>query len=375
LAGYIFSLNNVESLHSCIRDGIYSTILSPPNGRAWGIHHEGTFADYLSMKPGDNVYFFIKRNIYGIGEMVNVGGDCKYLNYPGATQPTIADYSSIADKMILNYSADNLNNRCLCFFKPSPNFFTQGIDMDDVLASNPRSFRILRAFWKLSFIKIDDEENKALRDIILKRNEQFIYSPEGSFTYQDSLQNSSLGIINEDYTISSSEMLCNASSGDNIRHEMAIEAGLIDILTTQRHPSLGKWDYISHQVIASPFKAIDYMDKMDIFGYKYIPGFDTISKYLLIEIKKDTVSTSAINQIMKYVDWINQEYAFGDYSMISAFLVGYDFSDDVISYRDATCIRNFMKGARPSVPVAWKAVTLLKYSYNNDTKSLDLIEV
>ncbi|WP_400246667.1 hypothetical protein AB3U99_07445 [Niallia sp. JL1B1071] len=46
--------------------------------------------------------------------------------------------------------------------------------MDDVLASNPDKFRILRAFWKVSFIKIDDEENKALRDIILKRNEEHL---------------------------------------------------------------------------------------------------------------------------------------------------------------------------------------------------------
>ena len=36
--------------------------------------------------------------------------------------------------------------------------------MDDVLASNPSQFRMLRAFWKLSFIKIDDDENQALID-------------------------------------------------------------------------------------------------------------------------------------------------------------------------------------------------------------------
>ena len=40
--------------------------------------------------------------------------------------------------------------------------------MDDVLSYKPNSFRMLRAFWKLSFVKIDDEENKALKDIILK---------------------------------------------------------------------------------------------------------------------------------------------------------------------------------------------------------------
>lgn len=37
-----------------------------------------------------------------------------------------------------------------------------------------------------------------------------------------------------------------------------------------------------------------------------------------------------IDQIMKYVDWINQEYAHGDYSMIEAYVVAADFPDSVV---------------------------------------------
>lgn len=106
----------------------------------------------------------------------------------------------------------------------------------------------------------------------------------------------------------------------------------------------GEWDYISHQVIASPFKAIDYMDKMDIFGYKYIPEFNIISDYLIIEIKKDSATIETVDQVIKYVDWVNQEYTHKDYSMISAYIVAYDIPEDVIEYTEEIAIRNFTKG-------------------------------
>ncbi|MFU7517948.1 hypothetical protein AB4668_19500, partial [Clostridium sp. HCS.1] len=99
------------------------------------------------------------------------------------------------------------------------------------------------------------------------------------------------------------------------------EAALIDIISNNKCNIFGSWDYLSHQVIASPFNAIDYMDKMDLFGFKYIEGFDTISKYLVVEIKKDEATKDTINQIMKYVDWITGDYSFGDYGMIQAFVV------------------------------------------------------
>ena len=155
---------------------------------------------------------------------------------------------------------------------------------------------------------------------------------------------------------------------------MAIEAALLDILSNNRDSIFGQWDYISHQVVASPFKPIDYMDKMDVFGFKYINGFDTISKYLTIEIKKDAAKKDVVNQVMKYVDWINEEYAYGDYGMIQAFIVAYDFSDDVIEYRNSVCIRNYTRGRRPTISGVWKNVRLIKYSFS-DEKGIEFYEV
>lgn len=365
MAGYIMSMDNEDSLKECMINGIYSTNLSDPVNNKWKLHHEGTFADYFGMKPGDNIYFFIKRKIYGIGELVKVKYDCKYWNYIDAGRPQNYEYSEIKNSMIMN-KEKNIKNRCFCIFKPYPKFFTNGIDMDEVLASNPIKFKSLRAFWKLSFIKVDEDENKALRDIILKRNEEFIYEDGNSFEYNLNSRNELSDKLDERYIMNSEPLLLNSYNRDRIKHEMAIEAALIDIISNNKCNIFGSWDYISHQVIASPFKAIDYMDKMDLFGFKYIEGFDTISKYLVVEIKKDEATKDTINQIMKYVDWINGEYSFGDYGMIQAFIVAYDFSEDVIKYKNEICIRNYIKGKRPTVASTWSYVRLIKYRFKDN---------
>lgn len=375
MAGYIFSLDSIDSLKHCIENGIYSTNLTSPKNNLWKIHHEGTFADYISMKQGDNVYFFIERKIYGIGELINLGFDCKFLNYPDADIPIIKDYDSIKDKVLLNINEESINNRCICTFKPSPHFFQMGIDMDDVLSSNPKSFRMLRAFWKLSFIKIDDEENKALKDIILKRNEDYISKNGNNFTFSDELHSEFISKLSSTYEITSNNILHYCSDGDFIKHEMAIEANIVDVISKDKNSIFGNWDYVSHQVIASPFKPIDYMDKMDVFGYRYIPGYNTISKFLLVELKKDKANIEAVDQVMKYVDWINQEYTFGDYSMINAFLVAYDFSDELITYKEKVCHRHFTRGRRPTISAIWSNLRLIKYKYNQTYRKLYFEEI
>ena len=169
MAGYLFSLDHLDSLRLYTRHGVYATKLSPP-ATVWKTHHEGTFADYLTMQAGDNIYFFIQRKIYGIGKLVNVGGDCRYFNFPGGGTPRSFDYLATRKKLLWDEGEHSINQRCICLFEPDPYFFTLGIDIDDVLASKPAAFKMLRAFWKLSFIKFDDEENQAFRDIVLKRN-------------------------------------------------------------------------------------------------------------------------------------------------------------------------------------------------------------
>lgn len=368
MAGYIMTMKDFESVQQCILNGVYSTIMTPNRSPKNGFDSpkEGTFADYFTMHPGDNIYFFVKRMIYGIGELVNVQGDCKYLNYKDADKPYLpSKKQSAALKRLLPFGTDN--NRCFCIFKPAPSFFSDGVDMDEVLNSDPQAFKMLRTLWKVSFIKLGDEENRALFDIILKRNEDKL---NGSCTTDFSYSNTFFNELSS-YNLNPYKMRYNciaeaaADYNGKIRHEMAIEAALCDILTHTNNPIFGHWDYISHQVAASPFKPIDYMDKIDIFGYRYIPGFSTKSKYLIVELKRDEADIDVIGQVMKYVDWIRQEYANGDYSMIEAFIVAYDFSDDVIRERNRLAVRNFIKGYRPVESVIWTNLRLIKYRYED----------
>jgi len=375
MAGYIFTLNSIDSLNEIISNGVYSTNLNIPLKNIWGISHEGTLTDYLSMTEGDNVYFFIKRKIYGIGELININGDCKHLNFPGADIPITDSYSKLKSKMVLNKSSFNLGNRFICTFKSAPNFFKTGIDMDDVLSSNPSAFKMIRVLWKLSFIKIDDVENKALFDIILKTNEDNYANSNNTFVSSRNLHMRSEKLIDNDYKVNSFNVLNLASIGTKIKHEMAIEAGIVDYIKNRPTGIFGGWDYLSHQVVASPFKPVDYMDKMDIFGYRFISPYLTVSKYLVIEIKKDIADTEVVHQLMKYVDWVNQEYSYGDYSMIEAFIVAQDFPDNVIKLKEQVGKRNFVIGRHPAITKHWSNLRLIKYVFNEKKKELEFIEI
>ncbi len=373
MAGYIMTISDIDSLKYCVENGVYSTILSETKNNNWNTAQEGTFADYFSMKEGDSIYFFIKRKIYGIGKLINITADCKFLNYLDADIPrNYTDKEYEKKKPLL--SAGTFQNRCFCTFKPDPYFFLNGIDMDDALSSNPSKFRMLRAMWKVSFIKIDDEENQALQDIILKRNEECLKTEKYIFSFSSKQQDSIVKKMSHDYRLTAYSLLMSASDKNKIRHEMAIEAALCDMLSRDKDSIFGKWDYISHQVIASPFKAIDYMDKMDIFGYRYIQGFKTISKYLVIEIKRDDADEAVIEQIMKYVDWINNEYAHGDYSMIESYVVAAGFPDSVVEKKEKECIRNFTKGYRPTKACTWNGCKLVQYKYDGEHLSFTEVQ-
>ena len=163
-----------------------------------------------------------------------------------------------------------------------------------------------------------------------------------------------------------------------LKHEMALECGIIDILAHNRPEGvlLGRWDYISHQVVASPFKPVIYMDKMDVFGYRYIPnlpiGYETLSDFLIIELKCGCADADTVHQIMKYVDWVKQEYAFGDYSRIKAFIIASDYSHEAVTALDTVAVRNYTYGSRPARTAMWNDLTLLKYRYDIETRSINI---
>ena len=387
MAGYIFLLDEENALEECVKRGVYSTRLPHPNGY-WKTFHEATFADYITMRAGDNIYFFINRKIYGIGELVNIQWhgvddidweDCKFSNYPRAYEPIPQIYEEHREKLLYDIGVDSVNCRWICTFKPQPHFFKSGIDMDELLSSNPNAFKMLRVMQGVSFIKFDDAENQAFKDALLKINQEALQNPivgDNVFADDHRAVHESIGSrLSAKYVLETQPLLDRCCEGDAIRHEMAIEIGLLYQLTTKDKETIdifGKWDYLSHQVVASPFKPIIYMDKMDLFGYSYIVGHaPTRAEYLVGEIKKGAVNTGDVDQLMKYVDWVQEEYCFNDYSMIKAFLVAHVFGDDVIAHKKERAIRMYTVGTRPARSLRWAKMRLVKYAYNESSGKLD----
>lgn len=368
MAGYVITMQSIEDIEHCMEQGVYSTrIKHKVAKKKWLMQNEGTFSDYLAMHAGDHIYFFNDRKLYGIGELVDIGGDCKYLCYRHADDPCVP--KDIGEYERCNPLIDTFDqsNRCMCLFRPAPQFFHGGVDIDAVLNSNPSAFRMLRALWKVSFIKLGAEEDQAMMDVILKNNEDAFADEDRHFHYDDTLhkQLSQKDLSPYRFDYHNLAKYAGIEGETSLVHEMALEASLCDILSKEDIEPFGHWDYISHQVIASPFKPIDYMDKMDIFGYRLIPGFSTVSKYLIIELKKDSAGAETVGQLMKYVDFVTNEYAHGDYSMIEAFIVAHDFDKGIEpAYRD-DAVRNYISGYRPVRAAVWRSIHLVKYRYED----------
>ncbi len=373
MAGYIFNLKDEESLYQCMTQGVYGTIMTLPKNMLWRIHHEGTFADYASMKEGDLIFFFIQRKIYGIGKLKNIpigntnNHDCKFLNFINSDIPTNYTLGTFLDKT-------SINQRFICIFEPFPSFFEKGIDMDDALSSNPDCFKMLRAFWKVSFIKLDNDESECLFNVLLKKT----YSTNIIRTTHTANHLNISNRLTQDHVLTAKNFLKYAADRNKLVHEMALEAGLIYQLSTMDPHTINvfeKWDYISHQVIASPFKPIDYMDKIDIFAYSYIPGFKTKNKFAIIELKKDIATQDDVDQLMKYVDWIKDEYAGQDYTSINAYLVAYDFEPTIKAYASQYAKRYYSIGRRPVNTGIWNNISFIKYRHNHRKNILKFIKI
>ena len=167
----------------------------------------------------------------------------------------------------------------------------------------------------------------------------------------------------EKYFIKPTDMLQTCTSGTRVKHEMALEAAVVFDLCHNRIHELGIWDYVSHQVIASPFKPIDYMDKIDVLAMRYLPNSKIPCKYLVAELKKDVADNATIDQVLKYVDWVCSEYAYGDYEAIQACIIAAEYPDNIASYYDEVVQRYYTLGSHPVRNKQWNSLKLLRYSY------------
>jgi len=364
VAGFIFSIfknDGIEGMKKRIYEGDYASIVPAELGNLMSKQVAASvLADYCSMKAGDNVYFLCQRRIYGVGKLVNLDGDCKYKNYIRANIFEEIKEFNEQDAPLKNTTP---NERWICFFEPEKDFFANGVDMDDVLKYKPDAFRMLRAFQDRSFIKIDDEENRALKEFIYLSNIDNQVTFEYSNNEHDRIRQFPL----ERYMINPADVIIgniDEESGE-VSLEMLVEAGLVDKIIREGFEG-ETYDYVSHQVIASPFKPISYIDKIDIFAYRTLDNYPDlpkpISKYLIMELKKGKANKESILQLMGYVDWVCQEYASGDYSKIEARVVAKDYvTKDIQETLDNECRRSYISSTHPNQTTNWSDIKLMDY--------------
>lgn len=331
-----------------------------------------TFGDMVTMKEGDNIYFLSDRKIYGVGEAKKIGSDCKYDNYIGASEMIPDDE---INPSIANYlTSTSSRARWVCFFKPAKFFFKTGVDMDDVLQFRPDAFKMLRAFEGLTFIKIDDEENRALREYIWLKNEfAFDNIQDNSFAFETTKHDVFANKNLSPYKMDINRAMQRDDFATSIYSEMFVESSLLQSISEQRDMPLGKWDYVSHQIIASPFKPLQYIDKIDIFGYRFSANYNNspklITKYLLIELKKGKVNKAALEQTMQYVDWVCKEYASGDYSLIEAYVVGNGAVRKINDIKEEVCQRAFILSSHPPISKKWNDLHIITFEISGNNVS------
>jgi len=413
MAGYLITLGDKRNedlsiavpvqdvFKNCCSTGTYSTWLSmkaDSKKGTWARTKESTFSDYLGMQAGDLIFFFFERKIYGIGELINVGRDCKYWGYLGANKPLAYNAEDIVETRL--YEEISPENRCVCFFKPYPQYYDIAIDMDEALTAYPSAFKSLRVIEGRSFIKMDDEETAALAALLIKNNaNRYEDEPADiptpvvfSTSIHEQVEKKVEGSDGYDFTAASileNYDACEYVSGvaDGIASEQMVEAALVEWLSTKKDTFFDRWDYVCHQVAASPAKPVEYMEWIDVFGYKKcdsLTGFDipiqfAIDKYFVVEIKRGKLSlasnrkketqaqrdTKAVAvQVMKYVDWITKNYASGRYPMVSAMIVANSFDDEFIEYCRLNCMRNYNRGYRNATPAVWNEIKLVTYHFD-----------
>ena len=269
--------------------------------------------------------------------------------------------------MLVDFGPESPHYRWLCTFKGSPFFFEEGIDTDEILTYKPNTFKMLRAFWKVSFIKLSDEENASLREIFLLRRQKEAETRTRIFREHEDTHIAIASHTLGEYSITPYDMLRTCTVGTRVKHEMALEATVVYDLCNSRILELGKWDYVSHQVIASPFKPIDYMDKIDVLAMRYLPHTTIPCKYLVAELKKDMADGATIDQVLKYVDWVCSEYAYGDYEAIEACIIAAEYPENIGNYYRDVVQRYYTLGSHPVRNKQWGNLRLLRYSYKEGT--------
>lgn len=356
MKGVIFSIKknkkSVEDVLNILREGFHGVWQSPsgkkPEDREWNAQQVGTFADYSTLEPGDKVFLFRDRVIYGIGELkipesLEVDTPA-LLNYPNSDEHSFEEPEE--EPLYKPEEWDRL--RVVFPFIPGPRLFEEGIDMDKALSSPMREYFWGLRFWRgFSFRLLGETETEALVKMFLKRfeGEEGLEPKRDESSHMEYVEKNFHGTFSPEFHISKNPS-AHLKEGVTFRKENWVHATLIEALRTNDGESLpsclidSNRKNVFREMTASPPKPPKWADSIDVVSTYHHPEYeDVTTRYSVFEVKKDEVDSSKvedynkkISQVMKYVDFIAQKYTDGDYGGIDAYYVARDFSEEFLEF-------------------------------------------
>jgi hypothetical protein len=372
---------DVEVFRHYARQGVYGTVLGGTGAPgSWLVLRPEllyTLADYVTMRSGDMIFFFVDRNIYGIGELVAVRSDeVAFCNWRAADdfKRPVPDLSQFLWTDLSPNVVHRLGSvRWLCTFRPQPAFFARGLDMDYALATDRGNvLNHLRVLSGRTFFRLEDSECELLARMLHRLNEN-VTPPIGLGADWDSSRLEALKrVLTDDHLFDPRRTVHTATDGNALK-EAAAQVWVAHGLARRKLDSVfDPWSYVANLEPASPLKPREYMDEIDLFGYS---TFETagphavryVQRYHLVELKGKPGETliDAVRQAMKYVDWIAHERAAGDYSEIHASVLtsrhGESLDPHALDEIRKIRLRNYVEPARPYAARDWQKLRLVTF--------------
>lgn len=326
--GYHILLAKLDNFKVCIERGVYGGIHSTGSQKSKQMNSE-VIAGFAGIKPGDFVFFYVKNiGFYGLWRV---------------TTPPYYD-----NERIWNDPAQIFPYR-ICI-EPVVRDFSRPAVLSDILDLRDKG-RIwtfdLATFTKKSHHPITTDEGKELIRLLLRNNPIYKsvkpirnpYQPKKYIALPIDLEMDKKGrLIYEGYL---SAWFMKAFANGRLKEIIGDYSDFINFVPTS-------------------FNKI-----MDLFltHITNVDGVDILHKFSCIELKTGQVTEEDLNQIIMYENWLIRKLAQGDSEMVQSILVGFDFDEKVIAYRDK----------RKSVEE--KIVRLIRYKVKEDKSDLVLSEV
>jgi hypothetical protein len=325
--GYHILLTKLDNFKVCVERGVYGGIYSTGSPKSEQMNSE-VIAGFAGIKIDDFAFLYVKNvGLYGLWKV---------------TCDPFYD-----DKPVWNDPKQTFPYR-ICFV-PVVREFGNPIALSDILDLRDKG-KIwtfdLATFTKKSHHPITTDEGKELIRLLLRNNPIYVptkptpnpYMPEAKRPLPIQLDCSKKG---------------------HLSYEGYLNAWFMQAFARGKLKEIiGDYsDFINH--VPTSFNKV-----MDIFltHVTNIDGVDILHKFTCLELKTGTVTEEDLNQIIMYENWLIRKLAQGDSQMVQSILIGFDFDEKVLGYRDKRRV------------IEEKVVRLIRYRVDKEKHDVTLHE-